>query len=88
MICKIKAPFRDKNNFAIAYSVGEVVEFSDERASELIGKGFVEAIVEAKAEANAEAADSEQPEEEVRGKSEADAEAEKPKKSRKNAKDA
>ena len=57
----VKVVFRDKNNFSRMFNPGEVVDFEEERAQNIIALGLGEAVKEAapKAEAPVEAAEGE-----------------------------
>lgn len=41
---KIKQEFRDRDNFVKVYPAGEICEFEDGRAEELIAKGLAEMV--------------------------------------------
>lgn len=43
MTVRVLKEFRDKDNFAKIYSVGEVLQFDKVRSVELISRGLVEA---------------------------------------------
>lgn len=57
MRLKIKSPFRDINNFAKAYAVGDVVDFAEDRAKVILSRGLAEAVVEAQPKADAAVAE-------------------------------
>lgn len=36
--------FRDKDNFAVVYKAGQIYEFEDERANDIIAKGLAQKL--------------------------------------------
>ena len=50
MKVEVTSPFLDKFNSSRTYNVGEVVEFDDERANNLIARGLAKAFAEPVAE--------------------------------------
>lgn len=52
---KVIQPFLDKFDNSIAYEVGSVVEFDDDRAADCAERGLVEVIKEAKPKAEKKA---------------------------------
>lgn len=44
MTVRVLKEFRDKDNFAKAYSVGEILSFEKSRSKDLIARGLVEAV--------------------------------------------
>lgn len=52
MKVKVLQSFRDKDNFAKAYSAGEVIDIDENRAEHLISINIVEKVVRAKKQNN------------------------------------
>lgn len=52
MKVKVLQSFRDKDNFAKAYSAGEVIDIDENRAEHLISINIVEKVVRSKKQNN------------------------------------